>query len=66
MHRHHQPWLVVPGERGKPAPAGHTEAAGAASPRFADRFRSPGQVMTGRPSGKGCPPVATLSDPAKT
>jgi hypothetical protein len=36
------------------------------SAAFAGRFRSQGQVMTGRPSGKGFPPVATLSEPAKT
>ena len=43
-------------------------APGAARPSGTLRAgpTSPGQVMTGRPSGKECPPVATLSDPAKT
>jgi len=44
-------------------PAGRTETADAP---HVGRFRSLGQVMTGRPSGKGRPPVATLSDPANT
>jgi hypothetical protein len=52
-----------PGQRGVPLLVGRMERAGVAIRR---PFPSPGQVMTGRPSGRGRPPVATLSDPANT